>query len=145
MNDAASGSDGDDEIPAEVENLDADFDYSDTKQAQGKQQVYVEGLGKAVAHLIDFGYIESYRRKNEARQRNPEQDDGEAEITPDQMAEIFAERYVSPDFSMLNGDKVRAMKPLTPSRLLESLMGDDVDVSPNLDGSVNVAEAGNDS
>jgi hypothetical protein len=129
----------DSDVPAEVDNLEADFSFEDTQQEQGPQEVAVEGMGKAVAELIDFGYIDHYRKKNAARQRNA--DDGEAEITPDQMAEIFRDRFISPDFSGLDGDGVRSMQPLLPARLLESLMGEGVDVTSNADGSVSVAEA----
>ena len=129
----------DSDVPAEVDNLEADFSFEDTQQEQGAQEVAVEGMGQAVAELIDFGYIDHYRKKNQARQRNA--DDGEAEITPDQMAEIFADRYISPDFSGLDGDDVRAMRPLLPARLLEALMGEGIDVTSNADGSVSVSEA----
>ena len=129
----------DSDVPAEVDNLEADFSFEDTQQEQGPQEVQVEDMGKAVAELIDFGYIDHYRKKNAARQRNA--DDGEAEITPGQMAEIFAERYISPDFSDLDGDDVRSMRPLLPARLLEALMGDGIDVTSNADGSVSVSEA----
>lgn len=131
-----------DDVPQEVDNLEADFSVEDTKQAQGVQEVHVEGMGLATAELIDFGYIDYYRKRNAVSDRtDSEQAEGEAEITPEQMAEIFADRYASPDFSGLTGDDVREMRPLAPSRLLEALMGEGVEVSPNADGSVNVAES----
>ena len=139
----------DEEIPEEVENFEAEWDFEDTQQAQGVQPIMVEGMGTATAELIDFGTIEYYRRRNqnsaESRGQDPGEgaDEGEAEITPEQMAEIFADQYVSPDFSGLTGDDVRDMKPLAPSRMLEALMGDDVEVEANADGSVNVSESGN--
>ena len=129
----------DSEVPDSVDNLEADFSFEDTQQEQGPQEITVEGMGKAFAKLIDFGYIDHYRKKNAARQRNA--DDGEAEISPDQMAEIFRDRFISPDFGDLDGDDVRAMRPLLPARLLESLMGDGIDVTSNADGSVSVSEA----
>jgi|LMAX01.1.fsa_nt_gi hypothetical protein len=135
----------DEEIPEEVENFEADWDLEDTQQAQGVQPIQVEGMGSATAELIDFGTIEYYRRRNQnsAETRGEDTEDGEAELSPEQMAEIFANQYVSPDFSGLSGDDVRDMKPLAPSRMLEALMGDDVEVEANADGSVNVSESGN--
>jgi hypothetical protein len=133
------------EIPEEVENFEAEWDLEDTQQAQGVQPIQVEGMGSATAELIDFGTIEYYRRRNQnsAETRGEDTEDGEAELSPEQMAEIFANQYVSPDFSGLSGDDVRDMKPLAPSRMLEALMGDDVEVEANADGSVNVSESGN--
>jgi len=135
-----------DEIPDEVENFEAEWGFEETQQKQGPQETTVEGMGKAVVEFIDFGYIESYRKRNAVKasegRGGAEQSasEDEANLTPRDMAEIFNERYHSPSFD-LSAEDVRTMRPLAPSNMLEALMGDAVDVEANADGSVTVGRS----
>lgn len=107
-----------------------DFDESDTKQAQGVQEVHVDGHGAAAATLVDFGVIERFQDMG--------QDD--VSIDAEALARIIRANYVSPSFDGLTGDDVREMKPTTPGALLDAIMdADEADVEVDASGTAHIS------
>lgn len=134
---AHADGDADAGVPPDFE---ADWGLEDTLQDEGVQIVEVQGMGKATAELVNFGTIyDAQDDPTGARRGSRGGGDDEATITPDLLAEVISEHYVSPSFEQLTGQKIRQMKPSKPGALLDAITDDDVDVEMSADGTANVS------
>lgn len=90
----------------------------------------VEGLGKIKLVPMRYGDVQDYFG-----------DGAEADVGPEDLAAIFNEFYIYPDFD-LDSEGVADFKPMVPAVLLQELMdasGIDADVDVDEQGEATVA------